>query len=285
MKNKINGQMSSPNKNPKNSDGSLSTKPNTSTTLNSATAKGDLKKGKQSPNKKQLKKIKIWHPDNVTGHHKNHKINKAITTINQIINLVFKNKKDSLALTSMSTKNDLGPPANRLIDENRVNELQKIAKKVNIVIPKKFESKTSLREFFYSREFILNVKVKMSNLLQRSILESNHVPYETIQQNLYSNYDKVLASKAEIEKGVDVKPVSGIYMSKKFYVGQGNNFPVVKSVLKQRYWWQQATEESFDEDCDFIWTSWKKQRHIDFLQKNQNRFFHRQEKEKKAREA
>ena len=58
---------------------------------------------------------------------------------------------------------------------------------------------------------------------------------------------------------------SKIYQAKKFYVGPGNNFPIVKSVLKQRYWWQYGAEESFAADCDFIWTAWKKQKHIDFL--------------------
>ena len=230
----------------------------------------------------QKKKVHIWHENKVTDHHKNHRINKAINTINQIINLVFKNKKDSLALTSMSAKSDLGPPANRLIDENRVNELQKIAKKINITIPKKFESKTALREFFYSREFILNVKIKMNNLLHNAILVSNRLPIEVIHANMYSNYDKMAASKAEIVNGSESKPVAGIYMSKKFWVGQGNNFPIIKSVLKQRYWWQLASGEDFEEDCDFIWTAWKKQRHIDFLSKNQNKYFARLEREKKA---
>ena len=41
-------------------------------------------------------------------------------------------------------------------------------------------------------------------------------------------------------------------------VGQGNNYPIVKSVLKQRYWWQFGSEESFASDCDFVWTAWKK---------------------------
>jgi hypothetical protein len=35
-------------------------------------------------------------------------------------------------------------------------------------------------------------------------------------------------------------------------------------VLKQRYWWQPSTKEDFS-DCDFIWTGWKKQKHIDYL--------------------
>ena len=62
---------------------------------------------------------------------------------------------------------------------------------------------------------------------------------------------------------------SKIYQAKKFHVGPGNNYAIVKSVLKQRYWWQYGAEESFAADCDFIWTSWKKQKHIDFL-RNEN---------------
>lgn len=52
----------------------------------------------------------------------------------------------------------------------------------------------------------------------------------------------------------------------------GNNSAVVKSVLKQRYWWQKATREEFSE-CDFIWTAWKKQNHIDYLMANQKLYF------------
>ena len=62
----------------------------------------------------------------------------------------------------------------------------------------------------------------------------------------------------KITSTTKMKQSNQINQSKKFWVGTGNNFPVVKSVLKQRYWWQNATEESFAEDCDFIWTSWKK---------------------------
>ena len=58
---------------------------------------------------------------------------------------------------------------------------------------------------------------------------------------------------------------------------------MVKSVLKQRYWWQVASEESFAEDCDFIWTAWKKQRHIDFLNNYQNKFNSKLEKSRKEK--
>ena len=110
-------------------------------------------------------------------HLKNHKINKAINTINNIIRLIFKNNKDSLAITSTNNTSTLNNvPANRLMDEQRIGELLKIAKQININIPKKFDSKSSLREFFYSREFILTVKIKMQNLLHRAILSANGIP-------------------------------------------------------------------------------------------------------------
>ena len=47
---------------------------------------------------------------------------------------------------------------------------------MNINIPKKFDSKAALREFFYSREFILNLKVRMNEQLHNAILQSNRVP-------------------------------------------------------------------------------------------------------------
>lgn len=69
-----------------------------------------------------------------------------------------------------------------------------------------------------------------------------------------------------LASGAPAKDETRIYQAKKFFVGVGNNGAVVKSVLKQRYWWQYGSEESFAADCDFIWTAWKKQKHIDFLQ-------------------
>jgi len=44
-------------------------------------------------------------------------------------------------------------------------------------------------------------------------------------------------------------------------VGYGNNSSVIKQVLKQRYWWQKGTSENLNE-VDFIWTAWKKQKHV-----------------------
>lgn len=255
------------------SNGSLSTKPTTSTTLGSTANKEEGKEGGKLASKKGGKKGKESSKQRVHIYHewtelfeslKSHRINKAINTINNIIRLIFKNSKDSLALTATNHNNSTlnGPPANRLMEEYRINELQKIAKQINISIPRKFDSKSSLREFFYSREFILNVKIKMQNLLHRAILSSNNLPQSVIEANMCGNPAVATGSQGPND--------NKIYQAKKFWVGHGNNFPIVKSVLKQRYWWQYGSEESFAVDCDFVWTSWKKQKHIDYLTKVNN---------------
>ena len=52
--------------------------------------------------------------------------------------------------------------------------------------------------------------------------------------------------------------------SQKYYIGGGNNYQIVKSVIKQRCWWTPAKVEDFSE-ANFIWTSWKKDKHISYL--------------------
>ena len=53
-------------------------------------------------NKKAKETIKIYHEDEDIVMLREHKINKAINTINNIVRMVFKNKGDSLALTANS---------------------------------------------------------------------------------------------------------------------------------------------------------------------------------------
>jgi hypothetical protein len=67
-------------------------------------------------------------------------------------------------------------------------------------------------------------------------------------------------------------------------VGGGNNSNLIKSVLKQRYWWQCGSEESFGSDCDFIWTAWKKNRHIEFLTNTAKEWKNKVKNEKKKEE-
>ena len=64
-------------------------------------------------------------------------------------------------------------------------EISKIAKQMQINIPKKFDSKSALREYFFSREFILTMKIRMNNMLHKAILSSNNIPQAVIEANMY----------------------------------------------------------------------------------------------------
>jgi hypothetical protein len=69
----------------------------------------------------------------------------------------------------------------------------------------------------------------MQNLLHKAILSANNLPQSVIDANMYGK-----STLSAVPGSVDDKMV---YQAKKFHVGQGNNYPIVKSVLKQRYWW------------------------------------------------
>lgn len=50
----------------------------------------------------------------------------------------------------------------------------------------------------------------------------------------------------------------------KFFLGKGNNYPLVRTILKQRWWWTITDVDHF-EDANFIWTQWRKNHHIALL--------------------
>lgn len=121
----------------------------------------------------------IYHVDKDI--HENHKINIIIKKINQIVRLIFKNTKDTQAITVGSGGSVMVPALRNPLEDLRFQEVAKIIKTMNINIPKKFENKTVLREFFYSREFILNLKIKMNEQLHNAILSSNHISKSCVQ--------------------------------------------------------------------------------------------------------
>ena len=55
-----------------------------------------------------------------------------------------------------------------------------------------------------------------------------------------------------------------LQFTQKYYIGGGNNYQVVKQAIKSRAWWTPAASEDF-KDANFIWTSWKRDKHIDYL--------------------
>ena len=42
----------------------------------------------------------------------------------------------------------------------------------------------------------------------------------------------------------------------KVYVGKGNNFAVIKSAFKRRWWWQIIENKDYD-SCNCVWTQLK----------------------------
>ncbi len=65
-----------------------------------------------------------------------------------------------------------------------------------------------------------------------------------------------------------------------FYVGKGNNYYLVRQIIKRRVWWTRASKEEFgpyvnkDDQpctgCNFIWTQWRKTKHIEHLKQNKS---------------
>jgi len=76
--------------------------------------------------------------------------------------LIFKNSKDSVAIT-FGSGGSIIVPSRAPGEDQRFMELSKIIKLMQMQIPKKFDSKAQLREFFYSRDFILALKIRMNS--------------------------------------------------------------------------------------------------------------------------
>ena len=52
-------------------------------------------------------------------------------------------------------------------------EIQRMARLLNIMIPKKIDSKTVLREYIQSKDFIVTLKTRINTILYSAINESN----------------------------------------------------------------------------------------------------------------
>ncbi|CDW84262.1 tubulin-tyrosine ligase family [Stylonychia lemnae] len=120
------------------------------------------------------------------------------------------------------------------------NQDLRILKRSGILIPKNLEN----HNFIRSREFCQQAREKALQMLTKQIQIDNEVPAKTTQDvNFSTQYAK-------------------------FYVGFGNNFPLVRSILKNRWWMSMADKANFEE-CQLIWTSWRKQKFVEQLIKNE----------------
>jgi len=102
----------------------------------------------------------IHHPFDASLHF-NHKTNIVIRNINSVIRLIFKNTKDQAAITSINPGNSIHQ-MQTYIDHHRIKEIQKIANTMKVNIPRRFDSKTAIREYIQSREFITAMKQSIS---------------------------------------------------------------------------------------------------------------------------
>lgn len=104
---------------------------------------------KKRPLKPTTNRVKIYHDTSLNDLHKDHQVNRAISTINQIVKLIFKNTKETTAVTFGSGGKVDVPKQKVPGEDKRFQELSKLVKQLGITIPKKFDSKLALREFFY----------------------------------------------------------------------------------------------------------------------------------------
>ena len=86
----------------------------------------------------------------------------------------------------------------------------------NLSNPKDKDKYVELKEKYY-REFL--VKINLSNNLVIQFPKTTFTPY-------------------------------------KYYIGKGNNSILVRTCLKQRFWWSMGDFDDWD-DYNFIWTQWK----------------------------
>ena len=112
-----------------------------------------------------------------------------------------------------------------------VETILKMAKTMKLTLQKK----TAIPATFKNREASYGLKEQLSKYISSVVNHSNE--YE-------------LPESAVLAKGSQYK----------FCVGKGNNGIMVRSILKQRYWWNYGTRQ--DENLNLLWTQWCKPKFI-----------------------
>jgi len=78
---------------------------------------------------------------------RDHAVNAALRRVNRVIKLIFKN----------NSKQEV-----TMFDESKIPEIRTVLKEFGLLLPKRFESKSTMREYFQSKEFIVGLKTKMN---------------------------------------------------------------------------------------------------------------------------
>ena len=125
-------------------------------------------------------------------------------------------------------------------DDYDVPSILNLGKTLGISYPK---TQIVDHNFLRSREFLSFSKEKILRYLYNVINKSNG--------NIEPDNSKSLAP----------------FHQNRFYVGRGNNFILVRSVIKQRWWWSMNEREDFFK-VNFLWTQWRKNKHLSILETN-----------------
>lgn len=140
------------------------------------------------------------------------------------VNLAIKNINQFIHLAfKIKNKDDYNIPA-----------ILTLGKTLGIIYPK---TQIVDHNFLRSREFLSFSKEKILRYLYSAINKSN--------KNIEPDNSKNLVS----------------FHQNRFFIGRGNNSILVRSVIKQRWWWSMNEREDFLK-TNFIWTQWRKNKHL-----------------------
>ena len=87
----------------------------------------------------------------------------------------------------------------------------------------------------------------------------DHANY--IKESILLNIYNLLNTQNGIH--ADMRPNPFIFH--KFFLGRGNNSVMVRTVLKQRWWWSSVSDKKDLESMNLIWTQWKKNHVFKYL--------------------
>lgn len=109
---------------------------------------------------------------------------------------------------------------------------------------------------------------KVNGMLDHNAFKQRDFMHQANEKLLQKLYKVVNSENGGIE------PVIG-KSNLNYFIGRGNNFYLIRQVIKRRVWWTRASREDFlasddtDEQvhygCNFIWTQWKKRQHLEAL--------------------
>lgn len=110
---------------------------------------------------------------------------------------------------------------------------------------------------------LLGIVYPKTQIMDHSFLRSREFLSFSKEKILRYLYDVINKSNGNIEPD-NSKSLTPFHQNR-FYVGKGNNYILVRSVIKQRWWWSMNEKEDFFK-VNFLWTQWRKNKHLSILE-------------------